>query len=59
MTIRGLRNVIISVILCGHEPCSVTLNIEHRLMIFEKRVLRKEPGIKREEGQGTGELHKV
>lgn len=52
--IKVLRNVFLPVIFCGHETCCVTLNKEHRLMIFEKRVLRKVPGFKREERQGTG-----
>jgi hypothetical protein len=52
--LKVIRNVILAVILCGHEPCSVTLNEEHRLMIFEKRVLRKATGFKREERQGNG-----
>lgn len=46
--------MIVPVILCGHGTGSVTVSEEHRLMIFEKRVLRKEPGVKREERQGTG-----
>jgi hypothetical protein len=32
--IKVLRNVILSVILCGHETGSVTLNEEHGLMNF-------------------------
>jgi hypothetical protein len=51
---KNIRNVIVPVILCGHETGSDTLNEEHRVMIFEKRVLRKEPGVKRKKRQGNG-----
>jgi hypothetical protein len=37
------------VFLCGCETCSVTLREEHRLRVFEKRVLRRIFGPERDE----------
>jgi hypothetical protein len=37
------------VVLYGCETCSLTLREEHRLRVFEKRVLRKIFGPKRDE----------
>jgi hypothetical protein len=48
------RTVILSVVLYGCETWSFTLREEHRLRVFENRVLRKIFGPKREE---DGSLH--
>jgi hypothetical protein len=42
------------VVLYGRETLSLTLREEHRLGVFEKRVVR-EFGAKRDEGQENGE----
>jgi hypothetical protein len=42
----------------GCETWSLTLREEHRLRVFENRVLRKIFGLKRDEGKGgCGKLH--
>jgi len=41
--------IIFPVVLYGCETCSLTLREEHRLRVFEKRVLRKIFGPKRDE----------
>jgi len=43
------RTVILSVVLYGCETWSHTLKEEHRLMVFENRVLRRIFGPKRDE----------
>jgi hypothetical protein len=43
------KTVILPVVLYGCETWSLTLGEEHRLRVFENRVLRKEFGPKREE----------
>jgi hypothetical protein len=40
------------VVVCGCEPWSLVLEKEHRLKVFERRLLRKIGGSKREEGTG-------
>jgi len=42
----------LSLVLYGRETWSVTLREEHRLMVFENRVLRDKCGAKREEIAG-------
>jgi hypothetical protein len=57
------RTIIMTVVLCGCETWSVTLREEHRLRVFENRVLRGIFGPKRDEVMGewrklhSGELH--
>jgi hypothetical protein len=46
------KAIILSVILYGCETWSLTLREEHRLRVFEKRVLRRICGPKREEVAG-------
>ena len=46
-----------SFVLCGCETLSLTLREERRLMVFEKRVLRRVFGPKR--GEVTGEWRKL
>jgi hypothetical protein len=46
------KTVIFLVVLYGYETWSLTLREEHRLRVFEKRVLRRIFGPKRDEGTG-------
>jgi hypothetical protein len=52
-------------VLCGCETWSLTLREEHRLRVFENRVLRRIFGTKRNEVMGelkkvhNGELHNL
>jgi hypothetical protein len=46
---RVYKNIILSVVLYGYETWSLTLMEEHRLRIFENRVLRKIFGPKRDD----------
>jgi hypothetical protein len=45
--------LILLVILCWYEPCSATLRGDRRLRVFEKMVLRKIFGPKRDEVTGN------
>jgi hypothetical protein len=49
LKIKIYRTVILPVVLYGYETWSLTLGEEHRLRIFENRVLRRIFGPKREE----------
>ena len=49
LKINVYRTVILPVVLYGFETWSLTLKEEHRLRMFENRVLRKIYGPKREE----------
>jgi hypothetical protein len=51
------KTVILPVVLYGCETWSLTLGEEHRLRVFENRVLRKIFGPKREEHGSWGKLH--
>jgi hypothetical protein len=51
------RTVILPIVLDGCETWSLTLREEHRLRVFENRVLRREFGHKRDEV--TGEWRKL
>jgi hypothetical protein len=44
------KTIILPVVLYGCETCSLTLREEHRLKVFENRVLRSEEDIWTEEG---------
>jgi hypothetical protein len=46
---RIYKTIILSVVLYGCETWSLTLRKEHRLRVFENRVLRKIFGPKRDE----------
>ena len=46
------RTIILSVVLCGCETVSLMLWEEHTPTVFERRVLRRIIGPKREEGSG-------
>jgi hypothetical protein len=51
------RTVILQVVLYGSETWSLTLREEHRLRVFENRVLRRIFGPKREEDVSWRKLH--
>jgi hypothetical protein len=50
--IKIYRTIILPVVLYGYETWSLTLREEHRLKVFENRVLRRIFGPKREEVTG-------
>jgi hypothetical protein len=52
INVKMYRNVILPVVLCGCEIWCLTLREEHRVWIFEIRVLRKVFGSKRDEVTG-------
>jgi hypothetical protein len=49
LNIKIHKILILPVVLCGCETWSLTLREEHRLRVFENRVLRRIFGPKREE----------
>jgi hypothetical protein len=55
--IRICKRIILPVVLYGWETWSLTLKEEHRLRVFENRVLRRIFAPKRDEA--TGELRKL
>jgi hypothetical protein len=55
--IKNYRTIILPVVLYGCESWSLTLREEHRLRVFENRVLRRIFGPKRDEV--TGEWRKL
>jgi hypothetical protein len=57
LKIKIYKTVILPVVLCGCETWSLTLGEEHRLRVFENRVLRKIFGPKREEDGSWRKLH--
>ena len=56
-SIKIYRTIILPVVLYGCETWSLTLRDEHRLRVFENRVLRRVFGPKRDEV--TGEWRKL
>jgi hypothetical protein len=52
LTIRIRKTIILPVVSCGSETWSLTLREEHRLRVFENRVLRRIFGPKRDEVTG-------
>jgi hypothetical protein len=52
MLIRTYKSIIFPVVLYGCETWSLTLREEHRLRVFENRVLRRIFGPKRDEVTG-------
>ena len=52
LKIKIYRTIILPVVLCGCETWSLTLREEHRLRVFENRVLRRIFGPKRDEVTG-------
>jgi hypothetical protein len=57
LKIKIYRTVILPVLLYGCGTWSLTLREEHRLSVFENRVLRKIFGPKREEDGSWRKLH--
>ncbi|KAJ4432176.1 hypothetical protein ANN_20792 [Periplaneta americana] len=57
LKVRIYKTVILPVVLYGCETCTLTLREEHRLRVFENKVLRKIFGAKRDEV--TGEWRKL
>jgi hypothetical protein len=55
--VKIYRTIILPVVLYGCETWSLTLREEHRLRVFENRVLRRKFGPKR--GEVTGEWRKL
>ena len=53
--IKIYRNINLPVVLCGCETWSLTATEEHRLRVYENRVLRRLFGPKREEVTGSGD----
>jgi hypothetical protein len=49
LKIRICKTIILPVVLYGCETCSLTLREEHRLGVFENRVLRRIFGLKRDD----------
>jgi hypothetical protein len=65
LEIKVYKTIILPVVLYGRETWSLTLRKEHRLRVFENRVLRRIFGLKRYEVTGewrklhSGELNKL
>jgi hypothetical protein len=65
MKVKIYKTIILPVVLYGCEIRSLTLMEEHRLRVFENRVLRRTFGPKRDELMGewrklqSGELHNL
>jgi hypothetical protein len=57
LKIKIYKTVILPFVLYGCETWSLTLGEEHRLRVFENRVLRRIVGPKREEDGSWGKLH--
>jgi hypothetical protein len=57
LKIKIYKTVILPVVLYGCETWSLTLGEEHRLRVFENRVLRRIFGPKREEDGSWRKLH--
>jgi hypothetical protein len=57
LKIKIYTTVILPVVLYGCETWSLTLREDHRLMVFENRVLRRIFGPKREEDGSWRKLH--
>jgi hypothetical protein len=55
--VKIYKTIILPVVLYGHETWSLTLRAQHRLRVFENRVLRRIFGSKRDEV--TGEWSKL
>jgi hypothetical protein len=57
LKVKIYKTIILPVVLCGCETWSLTLREEHRLRVFENRVLRRIFGPKRDDV--TGEWRKL
>jgi hypothetical protein len=52
LKVKIYKTIILPVVLYGCETCSLTLREEHKLRVFENRVLRRIFGLKRDEVTG-------
>jgi hypothetical protein len=52
VTVKIYKTIILPVVMYGCETWSLTLSVEHRLRVFENRVLRRIFGPKRDEVMG-------
>ena len=60
LKVNTYKTIILSVVLYGCETWSLTLREEHRLRVFENKVLRKIFGAKRDEITGEWRnLHNI
>jgi hypothetical protein len=65
LNVKKYKTIILPVVLYGCETWSLTLREEHRLSVFENRVLRRIFGAKKDEVMGkrrklhSGELHNL
>jgi hypothetical protein len=57
LRLKYKKTVILPVVLYGYETWSLTLREEHRLRVFENRVLRRIFGPKREEDGSWRKFH--
>ena len=57
LNIKIYRTIILPVVWYGCETWSLTLREEHRLMVFENRVLRGVLGLRGTRRQGNGESY--
>jgi hypothetical protein len=57
LKIKIYKTVILPFVLYGCETWSLTLGEEHKLRVFENRVLRKIFGPKREEDESWRKMH--
>jgi hypothetical protein len=57
LEIKIYKTVILPIVLYGRETWSLTLRKEHRLRVFENRVVRKMFGPRREEDGSRRKLH--
>jgi hypothetical protein len=53
--LKTCKTMVLPVVLCEHETCSLTISEGHGLRMFEKRVLRKIFAPKRDKEHGPGE----
>ena len=57
LKVKTYKTIILPVVLYGCETWSLTLKEEHRLRVFENKVLRKISGTKKDEIQANGESY--
>ena len=57
LKVKAYKNIILPVVLYGCETWSLTLREEHRLKVFENKVLRKIFRAKKEKLEDNGESY--
>jgi hypothetical protein len=57
--VKIYKTIILPVVLCGCETLCLTLREEHRLRVFEKRILRTIFGLKQDEVKKKREWRKL